>query len=127
MNRHKLNYAVEYIKTQATFPFDVLDVEEDVSVVLAYFGLYPELDDEERQELRRDLLPLASAAELAEMARLVEEAGEHGLSALYQTVYPESFMRVPRAKSVPCGDWLAMVCPRDVAGEGATAEAVVPS
>jgi hypothetical protein len=127
MNRHKLNYTVEYIRTQAEFPFDVLDVEEDLNAVLAYFGLHPELDDEERQELCRDLFPLASEAELSEIARLVDEAAEHELCALYPGLYVESVMRRPRPKSVPCDVWLKQMCEPHKEEAEATAKAVVSS
>ena len=75
MNRYKLHTAVEYIKTQPEFPFDVYDVEDDVQQVLAYFGLHPQLDDEERNELKRDLRELALASELAEIERVVVSTG----------------------------------------------------
>ena len=106
MNRRKLNQTVEYIRTQAEFPFDVLDVEEDIEAVLAYFGLHPELDDEERSELLSDLYPIASAAELAEMFRLVDEEEERELLWLGEAIYPEMFMRHPRPKSIPADAWL---------------------
>ena len=67
MNRYKLHRIIEYIRMQEEFPFDVLDVEEDIEAVIAYFGLHPELDDEERAEILRDLYPIANEAELAEM------------------------------------------------------------
>ena len=75
MNRYKLHTAVEYIKTQPEFPFDVYDVEDDVQQVLAYFGLHPQLDDEERNELKRDLRGMALANELAEIERVVVPSG----------------------------------------------------
>ena len=75
MNRYKLHMVVEYIRTQPEFPFDVYDVEDDVQQVLAYFGLHPQLDDEERNELKRDLLELALASQLAEIERTVVPSG----------------------------------------------------
>lgn len=70
MNRYKLHRIVEYIRTQHEFPFDVIDVIEDIEAVLSYFGLHPEIDDQERMELLHDLYPIASEAELAEIAQL---------------------------------------------------------
>ena len=74
MNRYKIHRAVEYIKTQAEFPFDGIDVEDSLDEVLAYFGLHPQLDDEERELLQEELLPLAVQDEEAEVCRMVELA-----------------------------------------------------
>ncbi len=74
MNPYKVHRVVEYIRMQTEFPFDVLDVDEDMEQVLAYFGMHPELDDEERREIHGELREMASEAELAEIARLVTEA-----------------------------------------------------
>lgn len=79
MDRYKIHKAVEYIRTQVEFPFDGLDVEESLDEVLAYFGLHPQLDAEERQQLQQDLLPLAWGDEEAEMCRLVELSMPSGL------------------------------------------------
>jgi len=73
MNRTKLNGIVEYIRMQAEFPFDVLDVDEDLDGVLGYFGFFPRLEEAERAEVKRDIDELAEAAEFAEIARLVAE------------------------------------------------------
>lgn len=74
MDRYKVHRIVEYIRMQTEFPFDVMDVDEDVEQVLAYFGLHPALEDEERQEIQRELGEIAGEAQLAEIARLVTEA-----------------------------------------------------
>ncbi len=74
MNRYKLNYILEYIKQQSEFPFDVLDVNDGVEPILAYYGLHPELDDDEKDEIRAELVGIASECELAEIARLVDRA-----------------------------------------------------
>ena len=105
MNRYKLNYIVEYIRHQSEFPFDVIDVDDGVEHVLAYFGLHPELDDAERDELHGELVEMASEAELAEVARLVHDAQPEELGWIGQTVYPDAFMRRPRQKSVAFGEW----------------------
>ena len=70
MSRYKLYRIVEYIRTQHEFPFDVIDVVEDIEAVLSYFGLHPEIDAQERMELLHDLYPIASEAELAEIAEM---------------------------------------------------------
>ena len=72
MDRYKIHKAVEYIRSRSEFPFDGIDVEESLDEVLAYFGLHPQLDEDERQQLRQDLLPLAWGDEEAEMSRLAE-------------------------------------------------------
>ena len=71
MNAYKLNWIMEYIKAQTEFPFDVMDVDESVDAVLAYYGIHPRLDDDERTELRRELGDLAWRSEVAEIVRLV--------------------------------------------------------
>ena len=79
MDRYKIHKAVEYIRTQPEFPFDGIDVEESLEGVLAYFGLHPQLDEDEREVLRQELLPLAWADEETEMFRLAELSVSAGL------------------------------------------------
>lgn len=74
MNRYVVHNMVEYIKTQAEFPFDAMDVEESLEEVLGYFGFHPQLDEPAREQLREDLLPLALGTELGEMQHLAESA-----------------------------------------------------
>lgn len=88
MNTYKLHCIIEYIKTQPEFPFDVLDVEDGVETVLAYFGLHPELDDEERGELRRELEEMAARSELAEIAATVTLLEGHYVGLVDETVDP---------------------------------------
>ena len=71
MDRFKMHNMMEHIKTQPEFPFDALDVEESLDNVLSYFGLHPQLDEQERHEITRDLLKLALSGELAEMLAVV--------------------------------------------------------
>ena len=79
MDKYKIHKAVEYIRTRSAFPFDGMDVEDSLEEVLSYFGLHPQLDEEEKQVLREDLLPLAWGAEEAEIAFLAEETRLAGL------------------------------------------------
>jgi hypothetical protein len=72
MNRNAIHNMVEYIRTQPEFPFDGIDVEESLDDVLGYFGLHPQLEDDERQQLREDLLQFALRDELAEVSQLAE-------------------------------------------------------
>lgn len=82
MDRYKIHKAVEYIRTQPEFPFDGIDVEESLEEVLAYFGLHPQLDDEEFEVLRQELLPMAWADEESEVSRLAEAFASSGLEHL---------------------------------------------
>lgn len=70
MNKTKVNRILEYIGIQKEFPFDVFDVEDEESV-LGYYGIHPELDDEERGEIRAGLLEMAGTAQTAEIARIM--------------------------------------------------------
>ena len=72
MNNNAIHNMVEYIRTQPEFPFDGIDVEESLDDVLAYFGLHPQLEDDERQQLREDLLQFALQDELAEVSQLAK-------------------------------------------------------
>ena len=74
MNPFEMHRMVEFIRAQTEFPFDVLDVEESLEHVLGFFGFHPELDGDSQRVLRRDLVPIALAAELGEVARLSEDA-----------------------------------------------------
>ena len=73
MNQQKVNRIVEYVRTQHEFPFDASDVEENVQDVLAYFSVVTLLDDEELAEIRDEFLRFGLDAEVAEIARLVEQ------------------------------------------------------
>lgn len=76
MNRYKINCIVEYIRMQdemeERFPFDVTAVWENVEEILAYFGFFSQLTDEEREVLKADLSKIAEASECDESAYLVE-------------------------------------------------------
>ena len=74
MDKYKIHKAVEYIRTQPEFPFDGVDVEESLEEVLAYFGLHPQLDEDEEQVLRQELLPMVWEDEEAEVSLLVEQS-----------------------------------------------------
>jgi hypothetical protein len=82
MNQYAMHNMVEYIKTQAEFPFDALDVDESLEAILGYFGFHPQLDGSEREQLRQDLYPLALGAELGEMQHLAEAEGMEELESV---------------------------------------------
>lgn len=88
MDRINTHNMVEYIKTQPEFPFDAIDVEQSLDDVLNYFGLHPKLDEQERHEITRDLLPLALSAELAEMQRIADLSLTAGLDRVRNTRLP---------------------------------------
>ena len=105
MNKHMIHNMVEYIKQQADFPFDCIDVEESVEQVLAFFGFTPETGPEERQEVKRELLRTALAAEQAEIARLVEMGAECELRPIVEQLKP--YRRGPRGEcSTDAGDFV---------------------
>jgi len=88
MNKNRMHCVIEYIKTQPEFPFDVLDVEDGVETVLAYFGLHPELDDEERGELKREFIEMAARSEMGEIAATVTLLEGHYLGMVDDIVDP---------------------------------------
>ena len=105
MDRQIIHKTVEYIKLQPEFPFDVIDVEESVNDVLAFFGLHPELSAEERTEVRRELVKKARSAELAEVSRLVELGAECPLSRVMARLRP--YRRTPYSEpSVSAGGFV---------------------
>ena len=104
MNKNKLNYVVEYIKTQPEFPFDVLDVEDGVETILAYFGFHPELDDDERGELKRELAEMAIGDELAEIAATVTLMEGHYFGQADEHIVPSVLVEKPGVGTRGCGN-----------------------
>ncbi len=82
MDPYKLRWLVEYLRGQPSLPLHLIDADEGVEPVLAYFGLNVELDAAERRELKQALVAMASEARLTEIARWVEEHPLPGLDAL---------------------------------------------
>lgn len=80
MDRNEMHRMVEYIRIQPEFPFDMVNVEQDIELVLAFYGFCRDLDNEEKQEVTRCLLPMAASGELAEIGHVIEQA--HGHSGL---------------------------------------------
>ena len=87
MNQYAMHNMVEYIKTQAEFPFDALDVEESLEEVLGFFGFHPQLDEGEIALVRKDLMQMALSAELAEMQHMVDLGLTLGLDRVRDTPY----------------------------------------
>lgn len=75
MNNAKLHGIVEYIRAQREFPFDVEDVEEDLSSVLVFFNVFSVLTSEEASVLKEELISLALQEEEAEAVRLAFRMG----------------------------------------------------
>ena len=110
MDRYKVHWIVGYIRGQAAFPFDVIDVNDGIDEVLRYFGIYLELDEAERVEIRRELVGLASETELAEMARLLEQHPMPELDALLGRQVPPRVLGKGRTGAgVPHESWRAPV------------------
>ncbi|RLI97247.1 MAG: hypothetical protein DRO96_01090 [Candidatus Aenigmatarchaeota archaeon] len=65
----RVHCIVEYVKQQCGFPFDVLDVSEDLDAILFFFGFSVELDRYERWLLKQEFEKLAEEAELGEASR----------------------------------------------------------
>ena len=82
MNRYSMNRMIEYIRAQDEFPFDVLDVEEELDAVLAYFGFFPALNEAEREEVTKALSEFGGAAEWSEIARWVNQSAFSPLACI---------------------------------------------
>ena len=111
MNKYRMNSMVEYIRMQEDFPFDVLDVEENLEEVLAYFGFFAKLTEESAAEIRTALANIAGAAEWAEMTRLVSQEDDQLMAwADPKGECCDVFMLIHhRRKSVPTEDWLEIL------------------
>lgn len=114
MNARKLNYIAEYVRTQEEFPFDLLDVEENLDGILGYYGFFPALDESDRYELRKAFDEIAEDAEWAEMARLVGEAEHQALGWVDPSIEYKwvDIMNRRKAKSVTMEEWLKTVLAR---------------
>ena len=88
MDQQIIHNTVEYINQQPEFPFDVIDVEESVDDILAFFGLHPDLSAEERIQVRNELVKRARSAELAEVSRLVELGADCHLTPIMARLRP---------------------------------------
>jgi hypothetical protein len=62
---------VEYIRCQYYFPFDLVDLEDDLDGILHYYGIFLRLSSYERELVREGLRCLAEGFEFAEVERLV--------------------------------------------------------
>ena len=82
MNRYSMHRMIEYIRAQDEFPFDALDVEEELEAVLAFFGFFPELSEAESEEVKLALCELGSAAEWSEIARWVNQSAFSPLACI---------------------------------------------
>ena len=67
-----IHQIVEYIKL-FEFNFDVHDVAEDMDSILHHYGIDRSLTDEENDLLRKELMTIASDAQLVEIVKCVEE------------------------------------------------------
>ena len=70
MNNWKLHNIVESIRADGRFSFNVEDIEEDLSEVLAFYNIGDFLEQNEVKVLQRDLIEMALQEEFAEASRL---------------------------------------------------------
>ncbi|MBI4659757.1 MAG: hypothetical protein HY735_13030 [Verrucomicrobia bacterium] len=69
MNKKRIKETILRIYTQPCFPFTVFDVEEDLQVILAHYGVREEFGLDEEFALKKALLPLALDATTNERRR----------------------------------------------------------
>ena len=69
MKNMKLHYMVEYMKSEKDFPFDVEDIENEIHMVLSWFGILEHFNAEELAILKKDLSQIALKQEYREMTR----------------------------------------------------------
>jgi hypothetical protein len=70
MNKERINKIVAYIKSQDSFPFDVMDIKDEFAVVLEYYGIYIRSGMDEYDLFENELLKLAEVSQTSEMVRL---------------------------------------------------------
>lgn len=63
MNQKRMKEIVALIGSQPVFPFEVRDVEEDLPVILAFFGIFDELLMQEEFEIQEALVAMACEPE----------------------------------------------------------------
>ena len=56
MNAQRTQEILALIKVQPEFPFDVMDIEEDLHVILAHFGILDDYSLEEEFVIKEALL-----------------------------------------------------------------------
>ena len=88
LNLYIVKNIVEYIGSQGVMPFDVIDIEESLDEVLAYYDLHPEFEHLQFMELRKELVKVALKAELAEMARIIDLGVTSGIDRVKRRLYP---------------------------------------
>jgi len=60
MNNKRVNKIVALIGSQPVFPFEVRDIEEDLPLILAYYGIGDELSLPEEFAVQEALIAMAS-------------------------------------------------------------------
>ena len=71
LNSYEINKIVEYIRHHHEgMVFDAFEVAEDIDAVLSYYGFCLLLDNEDKENLKVELLSLAIEFELHEVGRL---------------------------------------------------------
>lgn len=75
MNSLQIHNIVEYIKSKDEFPFEVEDVEENLTEILSFFDVFEVFTNEETCLLKEGLSKLALQEEEAEAVRLAFKIG----------------------------------------------------
>ncbi|MBI4324388.1 MAG: hypothetical protein HY674_03915 [Chloroflexi bacterium] len=60
MNSQRIQKIIALIKGPLEFSFDVMDIEEDLHVILAYYGIHDDYSLAQEFVIKRALLPLVS-------------------------------------------------------------------
>lgn len=70
LNNNQIHQIVEYIKHNEGMQFDIFELTEELEDVLNYYSFCPEIGQEDRTALVKELLPLAQEYEFQEMENL---------------------------------------------------------
>lgn len=62
MNQARINEIIALIKSQPEFPFDAMDVEEDLHLILAHYGVTDDYSIRDEMVLKEALLAFARAS-----------------------------------------------------------------
>ena len=72
LNPYQINKLVEYIKNNSEgMVFDVIELTENLDDVLNYYGFFLDIDDEDKEIIAKELLPLAHNFQTREVEKMV--------------------------------------------------------
>lgn len=78
INQFKLNRIIEYIKI-FEFPFDIIDVTEDINAILSYYRISELLNIAETEFLKIELTKLAEIEQSREVRLLIKKSLEYAI------------------------------------------------